>query len=1037
MADLFRHSGFYLEAFLILGMLGSLFIPANLNPVAVWRNISPALYLRALFWLSGLLLLPGTYLLRLTGIRERLDRILSLVFAIEISFAFVAVLAIALYSTTGQLSLLPVLAFAITAILALFSWLMERSRQPQPNVPVLSLKSIRGLSKSQLLLLAGIVATVVIALLVQLDWLYLFPVDLWQTLRSATAIMSHGSVYDAYLVTNYPVAWGYIIAGLSTAAGFPLVNTYVLLTPVIALNILTFYALVKIVFGFDDKTAALASVIYGFAGGLGLWAQIFAYNGAGSFLDVSSATQDMYFTLYFWNGVEFSYKLLALTFALSSLIAFALSERFQRYRKVLLLFLCSLFMLFAFFIHELPALLAPVLIGMVLLAKKKSDAFRNLVVLGAIAVVSFFALDYSMEGIYTPIIFGEFSRILGVISTIHLLYIAIAGLCAVVGINIAYILVLVRRRKRLSTASPPGLPSEPPPSALRSALARLSKLKPLFVIALGVVYVAGIFFWTPVDTSLSYSVTFAYDHFVTRYGFLGILALIGIATTSWKESWFRLSVFWGLYAIVIGSIWWGERTNSYLFYPLVALSAAGIVSLWGKARSGQGMLRRFKGANRLLRVAVPVFLLALVIVSFASQVYGASWLITESAPAQYEKNNEVQAFAWIYDNTPQNSSFLVNYQNQDFLGIAGIAYRGLVLTSSLPPELPMEEMFTYFPYFVRAYSNISLSYIFNDPVTQQIPFVTWLSRYATTVFSLGGYSIQAIPDLAPPSNASNVLVLDQAPLGIQPYFNSFGWVDDSFTGGWTYANINASTDGQVLSLTKSSIQVSNMPDPTATCSVPNVNTSADPYLVIRYTMDPATSSVFSQSLFQIVTVNLSQGSNVTTESYGIPFTTGSYQSDIIQLPPDEFVENLTIRLLGLNTASGFYSLDIDYVGLASNQAYVSTDYVRFLSMAIPSLWPTQYTIASNIDALNGSGTVITTLFSNATDLVYQPAVNSLVLLNATASIPSWGDGWVRHSDGIMAGYLDGKKVVLVGVDSPQVVGNLTGVSSDVYGYIYG
>jgi hypothetical protein len=309
--------------------------------------------------------------------------------------------------------------------------------------------------------------------------------------------------------------------------------------------------------------------------------------------------------------------------------------------------------------------------------------------------------------------------------------------------------------------------------------------------------------------------------------------------------------------------------------------------------------------------------------------------------------------------------------------------------------------------------------------------------YATKVFSSAGYNIEVIPDIEPPSSNSSVLVLDQAPLGIQSYYNSFGWVDDSFSSGWNFVNINASTDGQVLSLTKSSLQASSIPDPLATCTVPNISTNADPYLVVSYTMDPATSSVFSQGIYQIVSVKLGLGSNVTTESFDLPFTEGNYQTDVIPLPSNAIVEGLAIQLPSLNAASGYYKMQIDYVGLASNPSFVDTTYVRFLAMAIPSLWPTQYTIASNIDAMNNSGSIVTTLFSNATELVNQPDVNSLVLLNATASIPSWGDGWVRHSDGIVAGYLDGKKVVLVGADSPQVIGNLTGVSADIYGYIYG
>jgi hypothetical protein len=106
-------------------------------------------------------------------------------------------------------------------------------------------------------------------------------------------------------------------------------------------------------------------------------------------------------------------------------------------------------------------------------------------------------------------------------------------------------------------------------------------------------------------------------------------------------------------------------------------------------------------------------------------------------------------------------------------------------------------------------------------------------------------------------------------------------------------------------------------------------------------------------------------------------------------------------------------------------------------MGIPSLWSANYSIVSDPSSLGGVSTVVTPYYDNATSLLDQSSVSSLVLLNATASFPSWGNGWTAHSGGIVAGFLDGKKVAIVGVDSPQVVGNMTGVAADLYNFIYG
>lgn len=1022
-------------------MLGTFFISPILDPVVAWGDLPYISFIRAFFWLVGLLLLPGMYILRLTKIGHSMGKVLRLVLSLDISIALVGLLAIALYSTTKWLGPLPILSLAIIIAMATANWVrvwrsQPESKQPKSNQPESKPNPLKSLSKSHLLLLTGVAATVLVAVLVQLNWLYLFPVDLWQTLLSSTTILSQGSLYTAYTIAHYPVAFGYIMAGLSTAAGFPLVNTYVLLTPLVALNILTFYALVKVVFGFEVRTAALASVIYGFAGGLGLWAQLFAYGGTGNFLIVSSSTQDMYFFSFFWNSVEFSYKLLALTFALSSLIVFALSEKFQRYSKIFLLFLSSIFMLYAFFIHELPALLAPVLVGMVIFAGKKYDALKRMLILIVITLAAFFIMDFAMEGIYTTIIFKELSGVLGRLGTTYLLNVAtvgicaIAGLCAIVGFcTIAGFTPIMARRK-----PSPKRPTRVSKQPTKTLWYDLSKFKLIIIIPLALIYVAGIFFWTPTATSLGYSVPFAWYHFVTRYGFVGIFALIGMAAISWKDSWFRLSAFWGLYAIVLGSIWWGERTNAYLFPPLAALAAVGIVKLWEKARSNQGLLPKLRRVSRALSIVVPPLLIAMVALSFASTAYGAYWMITEPAPAQYDKNNEVMALDWMYDNTPQNASFFTNYGFEDVLGIAGIADRGFVLSDSLP-NMPLAQMFTLFPQYLD--SHPKLSYIFTDPVFSQPPFITYLVMYSKTVFSSGGYSIQEIPPIKPPANQSSVVVLDRSPMGIQSYRNSFGWVDDSFISGWSYANINASTDGDVLSLIKSSAQATSTGDPLATCSVPNVSTNADPFLVIRYSNAAGTSASLSEAIQPVLSVKLAQGSNTTWTNYTLVSNPVDYRAIGIKLPANMTVEGLAIQIPNLNAQNGYYRMDIDYIGLASNPTFVATDYVRFLAMAIPSLWSTNYTIVTDTSALQNASTIITALSGDPTYLLTNISASSLVLLNATASVPSWGDDWVYHSGGIVSGSLDGKNVMIVGVNSPQVLGNLTGVSADLYKSIYG
>jgi hypothetical protein len=1004
----------FIEAFLLLGMLVTLFISPNQDPIAVWSQIPGLLFLRAAFWMIGLLFLPGVYIFRITRLSEHFTRIVWLVLTLDVSIVFVSLVAIFLYSIFGQIFSIPPILLGITGIMALISWI--KFRGPHPTI---SLK----FSKSHLLLLAATSITIVIAFLVQLNWQYLFPVDIWQALRSAFQIITQGSVYLAYQFTNYPVLFGYTITGLSTSAGLPYVNTYVLLFPLAGLNILTFYALAKTLFGLDDKIAALASVIWGFAGGLGYLADVFYYHWSAIFLTVSSATQDMYFNPFFWSGVEFSYKSLAITFALASFVVFSLSVKFSSWRRITLVLFSSLFMLFAFFLHMLPALLAPIFILIVLFMKDRRSYVKSFLLLIPITLVLFFLMDYGMDGIYTALIAGKIAQLSGGVNSHELLLILSVILVALI-IFVTLQLIIIPRLKKTTVRS-----------------FNFSKIKYLIVGALAVIYIAGIFFWPGTEVSLDYNVPFAWYLFVTRYGFLGILALIGLAASSWRESWSKVAIFWGIYGIALGSLWWGERLNAYLFPALAIFAAVGIVNVWEKVQSYQQSAPK-SAARRALRVLVPSALVIMLILSFTSQVYGSYWLITQPAPGMYDKTDEAITYDWIYHNTPATARFFEVSAYEDNLGIFGISGRLPALSLAMPHASSLEGMFTIMPqYFSGALDQrnylIPITYILTDPVTTQPSFIAYLARYSTTVFSSGGYSVQEIPPITAPTPNSSVAALDIAPLGISSYYNTFRWLDDSFTNGWSITNINSSTDGQILSLAKTSIPANNMGDPSITRQIPIVQTDSNSYLVIRYSNTNETLANMANLVLQVVTITVGQGSTSRQLDFPLPLSIGAYNTETFFLPANVPLQQITITLRNLNHVTGNYGMDIDYVGIASGNNYYGTDYVRFLAMAIPSLWPGNYSIVTDPSSLNGASTVVTPYYDNATSLLDQSSVNALVLLNASASFPSWGNGWTAHSAGIVAGFLDDKKVAIVGVDSPQVVGNMTGVAADLYQFIYG
>jgi hypothetical protein len=845
-----------MEALLLAGMLVTFFIQPILTPVAVWGDLPLLPLVRAPFWLFGMLLLPGIYVIRLAKIGGQMGLVVRLTLAIGISFAIIGMLSIAVFSAFNQINpISPILLGMVFAMAAAYWW---RNRGKKSEPPALRM------SRSHWLLLAGILVTIAIAFLVQLNWQYLYYVDIYQILKSAVAIISGGSVYSAYVFTQYPVGSGYIFAGLSALAGLPVVNTYVLLFPLAAFNIAAFYSLVKVLFGLDDRMASVASIIYGFSGGLGFLAQTLFFNGTAVFQTISSATQDMFFQPFFWFGLEFSYKSLALVMALLSFIPFTLSVRFSGGRKILLLFFSSIFMLFAFFIHMLPALLAPIFIGIVLFKKDKSGYLKSFLILAAITLVAFVLMDAGMDSIFTTIVLHILENLPANAGT------ALKLSLAVLGLSLAALVLTVLRYKyhRKFTLSLPKVPW----------------LKPLLIVALAVVYVSGLFFWTGQRVSLSESVTFAWNLFVTRYGFLGIIALVGVALSSFRESWVKISLFWALYAIVIGSLWWGERLNAYLF-PMAALFAAvGLLVVIKSSSSPTGFFSRGGRLRRSMKIIAPCAILAMLLLSFTSEIYGATWLITDPMPSAYQKTNEIHTFEWIYNNVPPGANFLVDSTYQDYMGIFGIANHGFDLSENIP-SLPLEAMFQVYPSLFYN-GMINITYIFAQNVTAQShpPFIDELNKYADIAFSAGGYAILEIPHFISPQLGSDVVTWD--PVGISDSPNAT--IDDS----------------------------------------------------------------------------------------------------------------------------------------------------RFLTMALPALWSSNYTIASSLNDMNAN-VVLTTYSLGAVQALDQTSASTLIFVNSTTAIPSWGTGWTDLGNGMLTGSMDGKKVVLVGAESPEIINNITSASAALYSLVNG
>ena len=85
-------------------------------------------------------------------------------------------------------------------------------------------------------------------------------------------------------------------------------------------------------------------------------------------------------------------------------------------------------------------------------------------------------------------------------------------------------------------------------------------------------------------------------------------------------------------------------------------------------------------------------------------------------------------------------------------------------------------------------------------------------------------------------------------------------------------------------------------------------------------------------------------------------------------------------------------------------------------MAIPALWPTNYSIFSNFNEVGNVPILVSTYDKSVLNYVKDAThTHTFVFLNLTAVFPSWGEGWKNLKQGIISGHLEGKRVLIIGI----------------------
>jgi len=997
---------FSLEAAMLGMMLLTLVIPSNKVPIALWMDLSPLIFVRALVWFLGLLVLPGLYLLSLMGIAENLSRVVKITIGINLSLVLVGLVGLILYYAQGSIIWLPWLLLAILSILGVTNWFKRK-----PSYPMVS----SSLSKWHLTLIGTLSIAVLIAFSVQLAQRYLIPGDIWISLKPAVEVISQRDVYESFSVAQYPVMFGFILASLSVCTGLPAVNTYVLLFPLVALNTLSFFTLVKMVFNMDDKIAVIASIIYNFSAGFGWVIQIFIYDCMESMWGLNFLTQDIYFAMAFWNTMQFSHRTLGLTFVYTSLALFTLSIKFKNaLGKMIILVLTSLLMLFSFFVHITELLIiGPVIFVIAYIYQKGTSRYTSLVSPILAVCIMGYLIDSMMSGYYSWLLrlkvekFFPMARIDGLLTYSLLLFGAI------------FIFILIRHFL---------------PNQLRRLYAYknyLRTIKLFFVVSLIIIYLCGLWFLTPLAWWETTSV-FPWYLYVTRYGFIGILALIGVGVARWREKWFNIASFWCLLTILVGSLWWGSKINAYLFPMLALLAAVAIEWIWKKAMSllyitvateTNSFKRSFKLNPKPVMTTLIVAVLAL---SFTSVIYGIGYYASIGPSIS---DDEARAFLWIYQNVPENDTVLVPQIYTISKGIDTISDRQIYESVKLPTTVNSLS----FVNLTKTFHMYNVTYAVSVDGFDEPSLVRLLLSYSTLLFQSGNVKVFKLPPLNPPSQEYTVAIVDRELLGLSGETHSFGWVDDSLTEGWSYKNVNAASDGEILTF-RWKFHSGDYPEPSMKKIIFPVETNEYPYIIVRYRNTAETTATAENNVGQIITlVNQTDYPKGFIKNFFLPISKEKgFCIFTAKLPENQDVAEVGIWLRNYKRLNGTVGLQIDFIGFASSEnIFEDPDQMRFLSLALPALWPANHSIFSNSDEVGNAPVLVSTYDKNILNYIENAThTNTFVFLNHTAVFPPWGTDWRNVKPGIISGYMEDKKIIILGVAFLQ--GDISDLAESIY-----
>ena len=387
---------------IILMVVSNIIPPVTFSEMIIdWSQILIINYIRAAIGILAGIFVPGYSLFNMIFSNNQLSKrfkiepiYIKLVFYPVISLTFLGALTLILDGFGLERQYFSSVIQITTVVLFLANLIFQKYTSRK----IRFIKNTKvEISKHTLFILIFASIIVFIAVVLHIHAKYLLIEDDYYSLQYAQLI----GYPKTYSYNSYTVYWSYIAYSLSSISGIPIVNTSVMLVPLIYLSLLSVYLLIKsFLAGKNAKYAILASIL------VVTFANLFEiFQDSSDFHKVSRLTLDSLF-LFRYKG--FSIILVIISLALfinltKNEVSKNIKEIIKTYEFKLIL-LSAFFLIQSFMIYFLPLIPAALLIlCFLLLSKQKKSFFRYYIIFLCSSLFFFTIFDISSDFFFSSL----------------------------------------------------------------------------------------------------------------------------------------------------------------------------------------------------------------------------------------------------------------------------------------------------------------------------------------------------------------------------------------------------------------------------------------------------------------------------------------------------------------------------------------------------------------------------------------------------------------------------------------------------------